>query len=60
MEEKNKMVWKKVLKKIVKFLLVQSFNLLWSAIDKNKDGKVSKQELKEFNALIKKKLAKFK
>ena len=54
------MAWKKVLKKLAKFLLVQGFNLLWNSIDKNKDGKVSKQELNEFKALIKKKLAEFK
>ena len=54
------MAWKKVLKKLAKFLLVQGFNLLWNSIDKNKDGKVSKQELKEFSVLVNKKLAELK
>ena len=47
------MVWKKVVKKIAKFLLVAALKSLWSVADKNKDGKISKVEAKEFWETIK-------
>jgi hypothetical protein len=49
-----RMVWKKWLRKLAKWLLSVSLSAVWNLVDKNKDGKISKTEAKEFWALIKK------
>lgn len=57
------MVWitiKPLLKWLGKKLLILSFNYVFKIIDKNKDGKISKTELKEFEELIKNKLTQIK
>lgn len=41
-------MWKKILKKMALFFLKMSLKSLFNAIDKNNDGKLSKQEIKEF------------
>lgn len=43
------MVWKKVVIKIAKWLLVKSANALYNYIDADNDGKLSKREI---NAII--------
>lgn len=42
------MVWKKVLKSVAKILINLAFKTLFNALDRNKDGKVSKKELNLF------------
>jgi Ca2+-binding EF-hand superfamily protein len=49
-------MWKQILKSLSKMLLNWGFNLLFNAIDKNKDGTLSKSELKEFSKFIETKL----
>lgn len=54
------MVWRNILRSIGLFLLRKGFDLLFKIIDKDGDGKLSKQEIKEFTNLIKDKLKKIK
>ena len=42
------MGYRTILKNIGKYLIKLGFKWLWNYIDKNKDGKISKEELKEF------------
>ena len=48
------MVWKKLLRKLAKWFLGISLSAVWNVVDKNKDGKISKTEAKEFWDLVKK------
>jgi hypothetical protein len=49
-----RMVWKKWLRKVALFFLKISLDAAWNVVDKNKDGKISKTEAKEFWDLVKK------
>jgi len=42
-----KAYWK-VVKNISKYLIKIGFKWLWAYVDKNKDGKISKEELRDF------------
>lgn len=53
-------MWKKILKQLGKALLVWGLNLVFENIDKNKDGKLSKKELKEFKDLVLNKIKQYK
>ena len=49
-------MWKQIAKSLSKILINWGFNLLFNSIDKNKDGTISKTELKEFSKFIESKL----
>ena len=48
---------KLILRTLIKHLISFLFKSLFIAIDKNKDGKLSKQEIKEFSELARTRLA---
>ena len=54
------MVWKELIKSVAKFLIGLAFNMIFNAIDKDKDGKLSHDEINEFVDLINNKLKKVK
>jgi len=54
------MVWRTVVKQIGLWLLNIGFTFVFNAIDKDKDGKLSKQEINEFVKYIESKIKKIK
>lgn len=50
-------MWKNILRAIAKALMVFTYNMLFVAIDKNKDGTLSKAEIQEFVELTNDKIA---
>jgi len=56
-KEETKM-YKTILKKVGMYLIEMGFNFIYNAIDKDKDGKLSKKELDAFAKLIIKKVKK--
>lgn len=49
-------MWKKILKSLALFLIDLAFKAIFKAIDKDKDGKLSEEEIKQFTNLIREKL----
>jgi Ca2+-binding EF-hand superfamily protein len=53
-------MYKMILRNIGKFLLLRGMELIFNFLDKDKNGEISKEELKIFNDLIKNKIKSYK